>query len=65
MVQVILSTDVTTIPSGVLLYVIIPVAIHRDPFQVMEARMGFEYVVVLYITVRGVHVRPSGDVIIG
>ena len=64
-VHVMLSLEVATIPSDVLLYVIVPVAIHSDPFQLAENKVGFEYVLVAYINVRGVHVMPSVDVIIG
>ena len=64
-VHVMLSVEVATIPTDVLLFVIVPVAIHSDPFQVTEARMGFEYVLVAYTNVRGVHVKASVDVIIG
>ena len=69
-VHVMLSVEVTTIPlissaSGSGLFIIMPLAIHSDPFQVMEINTGFEYILVLYAIVRGVHIRPSGDVIIG
>ena len=70
MVQVILSTEVATRPitselSGSRLFIIIPVAIHKDPFQLIYINLGFEYMLISYTNLRGVHVMPSEDVIIG